>query len=60
MRLITTDSQHSHWRYPNLIRQLPLLYPNQVWFGDITYIRLHLRFIYLAVVLDGYTRAVRG
>lgn len=64
VRILTTDSRHSHWRYPNLVRQLPLRYPDQVWFGDITsgalWARLQLRFIYLAVILDGYTRAVRG
>jgi transposase InsO family protein len=60
LRLSTTDSRHSHWRYPNLIRQLPIVHPDQVWVADITYLRLCLRFIYLAVILDGYTRAVRG
>jgi putative transposase len=43
-----------------LIRYLPLIDPDQVWLGDITYLRLRLRFLYLAVILDGYTRAVRG
>lgn len=60
LRISTTDSRHSHWRYPNLVRRLSFTYPDQAWMGDITYIRLGLRFIYLAVVLDGYTRAVRG
>jgi transposase InsO family protein len=60
LRITTTDSRHCHWRYPNLIRQLPIAYPDQVWVADITYLRLHLRFIYLAVILDGYSRAVRG
>jgi transposase InsO family protein len=60
LRLATTDSRHNHWRYPNLIRHLPIGHPDQVWQGDITFIRLHLRFIYLAVILDGYTRTVRG
>jgi putative transposase len=53
-------SKSSHGRYPNLIRYLPLIDPDQVWLGDITYLRLRLRFLYLAVILDGYTRAVRG
>jgi putative transposase len=60
LRLTTTQSRHAHGRYPNLIRHLPLVHPDQVWFGDITYIRLGTHFIYLAVVLDGYTRSVRG
>jgi len=35
-------------------------YPDQVWVSDITYIRLHQEFVYLAIILDVYTRAVRG
>jgi transposase InsO family protein len=60
LRIITTDSAHAQRRYPNLIRHLTLVHPDQVWVGDITYIRLGTHFIYLAVVLDGYTRSVRG
>ena len=56
----TTDSRHSYERYPNLIRAMKLRQPNQVWVADITYIRLGRRFIYLAVILDAYSRAVRG
>jgi len=60
VRVQTTDSQHTYTRYPNLIRGLTLKHPNQVWVADITYIRLGIRFIYLAVILDAYSRAVRG
>lgn len=60
VRVTTTDSRHSLPRYPNLIRSVTALYPNHLWVADITYIRLAERFIYLAVVLDVYTRAVRG
>ncbi len=60
VRVQTTDSNHSHPRYPNRIKGLKLKQPNQVWGADITYIRLGRRFIYLAVILDAYTRAVRG
>lgn len=60
VRMMTTDSNHSHPRYPNRIRGLKLTAPDQVWVGDITYIRLGRRFIYLAVILDAFTRAVRG
>jgi transposase InsO family protein len=60
VRVQTTDSQHSYTRYPNLIRGMALRQPNQVWVADITYIRLGMRFIYLAVILDAYSRAVRG
>lgn len=60
VKLTTTDSRHSFPRYPNLIRQQEAEYPNHIWVADITYIRLQDRFIYLAVILDVYTRAVRG
>ena len=60
VRVQTTDSKHAHWRYPNLIRGMRPTRPNQVWVADITYIRLGTRFIYLAVVLDTYSRAIRG
>jgi len=60
VRVQTTDSRHSYARYPNLIRGMALRQPNQVWVADITYIRLGLHFIYLAVILDAYSRAVRG
>src|SRR5512140_3163165 len=60
VRVQTTDSHHSYTRYTNLIRGMTPKRPNQVWVADITYIRLGLRFIYLAVILDAYSRAVRG
>ena len=60
VRVQTTDSHHAHLRYPNRIRGLKLTRPDQVWVADITYIRLGRRCIYLAVILDAYTRAVRG
>lgn len=56
----TTNSRHRHPVYPNIIKDLDIICPEQVWVGDITYIRLGRQFIYLAVVLDAYTRAVRG
>jgi transposase InsO family protein len=60
VKLITTDSRHSFPRYPNLIRNLEAQYPDHIWVADITYIGLADRFIYLAVILDVFTRAVRG
>jgi putative transposase len=60
VRVRTTDSSHPHWRYPNLLKHTRPKYPDHVWVADITYIRLGWRFIYLAVILDAYTRAVRG
>ena len=60
VRVRTTDSAHPHWRYPNLLKRTTPRYPDHVWVADITYIRLGWRFIYLAVILDAYTRALRG
>ena len=56
----TTDSRHDLGRYPNLIRKLDITRPDQVWAADITYIRLQREFVYLAVIMDIFTRAVRG
>ena len=47
VRIHTTDSQHPHARYPNRIKGMVLQQPDQVWVGDITYIRLGRRFIRL-------------
>jgi len=56
----TTDSQHDFGRYPNLVVGLAVLRPDQVWVADITYIRLRAGFVYLAVLMDVFTRAIRG
>jgi putative transposase len=56
----TTDSNHPYPRYPNLVKDLFVSYPDQVWVSDITYIRLQQEFVYLAIILDVFTRAVRG
>lgn len=56
----TTDSHHAFWRYPNLVAGLKVTYPDQVWVADITYIALQDEFVYLAVIMDVYTRAIRG
>jgi len=56
----TTDSRHS-WRvWPNLARHLAPMTVNQLWVADITYVRLAEAFIYLAVILDAYSRKVVG
>lgn len=57
---ITTQSKHKLPRYPNLIAGREATRPDEVWVADITYIQLGRRFIYLAIVLDMFTRAVRG
>lgn len=56
----TTNSQHPYPRYPNLVKDLEVTYPDQVWVSDITYIRLRHEFIYLAIVMDVFTRVIRG
>lgn len=56
----TTNSNHEHEIHPNLIEELTLNGINQVWTADITYIRIDTGFIYLAVILDLYSRKVIG
>jgi transposase InsO family protein len=60
VRISTTDSQHDLPRHPNRIKKLEITHINQVWVADITYIRLGWQFIYLAVILDAYSRGIRG
>ncbi len=55
-----TDSRHAWRRYPNLVKGLPARRPNQIWVADITYLRLGSDFIYLAIVMDVFTRVIRG
>lgn len=59
-RVRTTNSEHPHPRYYNLVKDLKVTHPEQVWVSDITFIRLVYGFIYLAVIMDVYTRAIRG
>lgn len=59
-KLRTTDSNHPYPRYPNLVDKLKVTYPDQVWVADITYIRLKKDFVYLAVLMDVFTRSIRG
>jgi putative transposase len=56
----TTNSEHGFPRYPNLVEYLEIVRPEQVWVCDITYIRLRQEFVYLAVVMDVFTRCIRG
>ena len=58
--IVTTDSQHGFSIYPNLAGKLQLTDINQLWLADITYIRLEIEFVYLAVVLDAFSRRVIG
>ena len=56
----TTDSRHPFGVFPNLTTDLPLTSVNQLWVSDITYIRLRETFIYLAIVLDAFSRKAIG
>ena len=58
--VVTTDSDHGLPVYPNLARQLTLVGLDQLWVADLTYIRLELEFVYLAVILDAFSRRVIG
>jgi putative transposase len=58
--VVTTDSGHELEVYLNLARRMELTGVNQLWVADITYIRLRSEFVYLAVILDGYSRKVVG
>jgi len=56
----TTDSNRRNLIYPNLIKNLIVTAPNQVWTADITYIGICGGFVYLAVMLDLFTRRAIG
>lgn len=56
----TTDSRHGYRVYPNLIKGMDVVRPNQVWVSDITYVRLPSEFVYLAAILDKYSRKAVG
>lgn len=56
----TTDSNHDHEVHPNLIEEMTINGINQVWAADITYIRISSGFVYLAVILDLFSRKVIG
>jgi transposase InsO family protein len=58
--VVTTDSNHGRKVYPNLKSALQLTGINQLWVADITYIRLETEFVYLAVVIDAFSRRVIG
>lgn len=59
-RPATTDSRHRYAVYPNLARRMAPTAVNQLWVADITYVRLAEAFVYLAVVLDAFSRRVVG
>jgi transposase InsO family protein len=58
--ITTTDSKHGHPIYPNLAGEINVTTINQLWVADITYVRLVRGFVYLAAILDAYSRRVIG
>jgi putative transposase len=58
--LLTTDSRHGLPIYPNLVEGLVVTRIDQLWVADITYIRLQVEFVYLAVLLDAFSRRCLG
>jgi putative transposase len=56
----TTHSEHAYPRYDNLVKELAVTRPEQVWVSDVTYIRLGQGFVFLAILLDVFTRSIRG
>jgi putative transposase len=58
--VVTTESNHGRKIYPNLARTMALTGVDQLWVADITYIRLQEEFVFLAVILDAYSRRVIG
>jgi transposase InsO family protein len=58
--VFTTDARHTYAVYPNLAETIPLSGLNQLWIADITYVRLREDFLYLAIVLDAFSRRALG
>jgi putative transposase len=58
--VITADSQHDPEVYLNLAKRMKVTGANQLWVADFTYIRLNREFVYLAVILDAWSRRVVG
>ena len=59
-KLSTTDSDHGYRRYPNLLKGSKATRPDHIWVADISYIRVPSGFAYLAVVMDLFSRMIRG
>jgi putative transposase len=59
-RIRTTDSSRTEQRFPNLLKGLVLTGPNHAWVGDVTFLRVGMRFAYLALIMDAFSRAILG
>lgn len=58
--VVTTDARHTYAVYPNLAGEIEPAAPNRLWVADLTYVRLRESFLYLAVILDAWSRRVVG
>ena len=58
--IATTDSDHNYPIFPNLAKNMKLDGPNQLWVADITYVTIETGFVYLAAILDAWSRRVVG
>jgi len=56
----TTNSDHDYRRHPNLLLDMEISKPNQVWVADITYVRTLSGFMYLSLIMDAYSRKIVG
>ncbi|WP_157816075.1 IS3 family transposase [Spirosoma pollinicola] len=59
-KMITTFSRHRFRKYPNLIKNLTILRPNQVWVADITYWLTEAGYLYISFITDAYSRRIMG
>lgn len=59
-KMITTFSRHRFRKYPNLIKELVILRPNQVWVADITYWLTEAGYVYISLITDAYSRRIMG
>ena len=57
---VTTQSRHAFYTWPNLLRHLEPSMPHQVWVSDLTYLRTAEGFVYLALIMDAYSRKIVG
>ena len=59
-RVSTTDSRHGLGRFPNLVKGVKASRPDQIWVADITFVRLPADDVYLAILMDQFSRVIRG
>lgn len=59
-RPITTNSNHPFYKYKNLVKEMTLIRPNQLWVSDITYLKVSGQFCYLSLITDAFSRKIVG